>query len=250
MIGEETVAHYVQHGSRESLRACFKRLMTADHALVESAIRKLCDRWLSPPHSHASIPADPLESELRHVFSLVHPFYPRDVGCLSLFLLNYVKLAPGQAIFLKANEPHSYLSGDCVECMSQSDNVIRAGFTPKFKDVDQLVRSLSYECLPVSSLVQKPRPLPDGITCAYTCPVKDFAVDRIHFDCDGALCRRFVLPARESASLMIVIRGHFTVPGLGVKAESGSVFLIPAMLAVTLVSCETELLCFRAFAHL
>ena len=52
--------------------------------------------------------------------------------------------APGEAIFLPAGEPHAYLKGDCVEAMACSDNVVRAGLTPKFKDVDVLCDMLSY----------------------------------------------------------------------------------------------------------
>lgn len=44
-----------------------------------------------------------------------------------------VRLAPGEAIYLAANEPHAYVSGELVECMAASDNVIRAGLTPKFR---------------------------------------------------------------------------------------------------------------------
>jgi mannose-6-phosphate isomerase len=46
-------------------------------------------------------------------------------------------------MFLKANDIHAYLSGDIIECMAASDNVVRAGFTPKFKDVDTLISMLS-----------------------------------------------------------------------------------------------------------
>ena len=48
-------------------------------------------------------------------------------------------------MFLKANLPHAYLSGDCVECMACSDNVVRAGLTPKFMDVPTLCQMLNYE---------------------------------------------------------------------------------------------------------
>lgn len=34
--------------------------------------------------------------------------------------------------------------GNCVECMATSDNVVRAGLTPKFKDVATLVDMLTY----------------------------------------------------------------------------------------------------------
>lgn len=44
-----------------------------------------------------------------------------------------VKLGSGEAIYLAANEPHAYVAGELVECMAASDNVIRAGLTPKFR---------------------------------------------------------------------------------------------------------------------
>lgn len=55
-----------------------------------------------------------------------------------------VHLKGGQAIYLPANEPHAYLAGELVECMAASDNVIRAGLTPKFKHADVLCASLTY----------------------------------------------------------------------------------------------------------
>lgn len=70
--------------------------------------------------------------------------YPGDVGVLAAWFLNYVQLQPGQAICLAANEPHAYVSGNIVECMATSDNVIRAGLTPKARDTAALCRSLTY----------------------------------------------------------------------------------------------------------
>ena len=34
------------------------------------------------------------------------------------YVLNYVVLRPGQAMYMAANEPHAYLSGECVEVMA------------------------------------------------------------------------------------------------------------------------------------
>jgi mannose-6-phosphate isomerase len=67
-------------------------------------------------------------------------------------LLNHITLQPGEGVFLAANEPHAYLSGDCVECMACSDNVVRAGLTPKFKDKVTLVDMLTYTSGPVDVL--------------------------------------------------------------------------------------------------
>ena len=43
-----------------------------------------------------------------------------------------------QAIYLGANVPHAYISGEIVECMATSDNVIRAGLTPKLRSAYHL----------------------------------------------------------------------------------------------------------------
>lgn len=61
-----------------------------------------------------------------------------DVGIFVTFMMNYVRLAPGQSLKIGANELHAYVSGDCVECMATSDNVLRCGLTPKYKDVKTL----------------------------------------------------------------------------------------------------------------
>jgi hypothetical protein len=42
---------------------------------------------------------------------------------------------------------HLRVAGDCVECMACSDNVVRAGLTPKFKDVPTLCDMLTYTCV-------------------------------------------------------------------------------------------------------
>jgi len=57
-----------------------------------------------------------------------------DIGIFITFLMNYICLTEGQSLKIAANELHAYVSGDCVECMATSDNVLRCGLTPKHKD--------------------------------------------------------------------------------------------------------------------
>ena len=71
--------------------------------------------------------------------------YPADIGVVSAFFLNYVKLNPGEALYIGANEPHAYLYGECIECMATSDNVVRAGLTPKNLDIQTLCSMLTYK---------------------------------------------------------------------------------------------------------
>lgn len=45
--------------------------------------------------------------------------------------MNFLTLAAGDAIFVPADCPHAYLSGDIVECMARSNNVLNTGFCPR-----------------------------------------------------------------------------------------------------------------------
>eukprot|EP01017_Pseudomicrothorax_dubius_P032471 TRINITY_DN4258_c0_g2_i6.p1 TRINITY_DN4258_c0_g2~~TRINITY_DN4258_c0_g2_i6.p1 ORF type:complete len:285 (+),score=76.56 TRINITY_DN4258_c0_g2_i6:196-1050(+) len=80
--------------------------------------------------------------------------YPFDVGIIFSFFLNYITLQPGEALSMDPDEPHAYISGDCIEYMANSDNVIRAGLTPKFKDKETLLKTLTYQ-MKRPALVQK-----------------------------------------------------------------------------------------------
>ena len=67
-----------------------------------------------------------------------------DCGCLFAFLLNVFTLAPDQAVFIGPNIPHAYLRGRGIECMANSDNVIRAGLTSKHVDRKLLMDTLDF----------------------------------------------------------------------------------------------------------
>lgn len=61
-------------------------------------------------------------------------------GLLTLFFLNLVKMNPGEAIYQPSGLLHAYLEGQNVELMANSDNVLRAGLTPKHIDVPELLQ--------------------------------------------------------------------------------------------------------------
>ncbi|KAJ3340323.1 Mannose-6-phosphate isomerase [Gonapodya sp. JEL0774] len=107
--------------------------------------------------------------------------FPGDIGCFGGLLLNYVTLQPGEALFLGANEPHAYLSGDCIECMASSDNVVRAGLTPKLKDVAVLVSMLTYTARPASEQILHGTPVSKS-TMLYAPPVPEFRVWRTELE--------------------------------------------------------------------
>lgn len=74
--------------------------------------------------------------------------YPQDPGVLVTLLLNNVHLAPGESMFVNAGVVHAYVSGFGVEIMASSDNVLRAGLTPKHMDVDELLSITNFTPMP------------------------------------------------------------------------------------------------------
>jgi len=55
-----------------------------------------------------------------------------DPGILvALITMNYVVLQPGEAVYVPADGIHAWLSGDIIECMARSNNVLNFGFCPR-----------------------------------------------------------------------------------------------------------------------
>lgn len=91
----------------------------------------------------------PLTSAQKWICKL-QPIYPADPGIFCFLLLNFVELEPGQSLFIAPGVVHAYLSGDMLECMANSNNVVRAGLTQKFCDVETLLNIAQLTHQPVS----------------------------------------------------------------------------------------------------
>ncbi|MDN4174525.1 mannose-6-phosphate isomerase, class I [Nocardioides sp. SOB77] len=117
-----------------------------------------------------------INREATRVFAMIGKLidqYPADPGVLVTLLLNHVVLAPGEAMFLDAGVIHAYVSGLGVEIMASSDNVLRAGLTPKHMDVPELLSVTNFTPMP------GPQWLP-SVNAPHHChlepPVPDFAL--------------------------------------------------------------------------
>jgi mannose-6-phosphate isomerase len=162
----------------------------------------------------------------------LHKSYPGDVGCFAIYFLNYRILNEGEALFLGPNEPHAYLYGDCVECMATSDNVVRAGLTPKFMHVDVLCDMLTYDDHAIDHMsLGTGKPLNESVR-RFAGSAKEFLVDRIQFD-------KQVTYKVDSISVLIVINGNASINGTSV--QRGDVFVIPANLEWTATTNEKSL---------
>lgn len=69
-------------------------------------------------------------------------FHPGDPGLAVALLMNRMTLAPGESAFIGPGLIHAHLSGLCLEVMTASDNVFRAGLTTKRINPQGLLDSL------------------------------------------------------------------------------------------------------------
>jgi mannose-6-phosphate isomerase len=74
--------------------------------------------------------------------------YPGDPAVLVALSMHWVELAPGECLTLTAGTLHAYLQGNAVEVMNGSDNVVRAGFTSKHMDRNELLRITDFTPCP------------------------------------------------------------------------------------------------------
>lgn len=121
----------------------------------------------------------------------VAALHPDDRGLRVAPLLHHRTLSPGEALALPAGNLHAYLSGTGLEVMKSSDNVVRAGFTSKHIDVQELLRIV--DTSPLTEPVV--RPSHDNGWDHYPSPTPSFSVSR---------CSTDVVPADDAVRIVVV----------------------------------------------
>jgi mannose-6-phosphate isomerase len=90
--------------AKRALRDVFSAVMTASTDAYTAQLGRLILRYEA-----GTVHAE--EECVRELVLRLNTQFPNDIGAFCPFLLNYIKLSPGQAIFLGAGEPHAYISG-------------------------------------------------------------------------------------------------------------------------------------------
>jgi len=197
---ERIVGDKVQY----DLKDLFSRLMRSDPKYVEQQASSLVSR-LGRKNPETLSPEENLVIRL-------HQHYPGDVGIFSVFFLNYVRVTADQRrqfIFCEPNEPYCYLSGDCIECMSASDNAVRGGLTTKHKDVETFLDMMTYRDNLLGSLVGEGEAIGQRVV-RYNPPVDDFMVYEVEGGQSGTSQPDPPIDLPH-ASICICIAGNFSV---------------------------------------
>lgn len=152
---------------------------------------------------------EPLVTPNEKLFALLNSKYHGDCGTLFAFLLNVFTLKPGQAIFVGPNIPHAYLNGQGVECMASSDNVIRAGLTPKYVNRKLLLETLNFTSMPPEKIIIPAKEGAFDFSCG-----EDFRL-RIIKSSDGVF-----EPDTDSPAIFAILSGSAEIESDGKKATA------------------------------
>ncbi|OCF54616.1 mannose-6-phosphate isomerase [Kwoniella mangroviensis CBS 10435] len=228
--------------NKQILKQIFDALMSADKDTVTTAVRALIERYKKGEKIEEA------EKSVVDLALMLNDQYPDDVGVLCVFFLNVVELKKGEAAFLEANSPHAYIKGDIIECMATSDNVVRAGLTPKLRDVPTLVEMLTYESGPGDQQLLQPTTFgsQDQATKLYDPPIEEFSVLRVELPSGGKTSHRKI----EGPSIAVVTQGSGSIVKGDdkVEFERGNVIFIGANEEVTWEASK-DLEVFRAYVE-
>lgn len=182
------IAHFLQAPDAERLSQLFASLLNMQGEEKSRALAVL----------KAALNSQ--QGEPWQTIRVISEFYPDDSGLFSPLLLNVVKLNPGDAMFLFAETPHAYLQGVALEVMANSDNVLRAGLTPKYIDIPELVANVQFVAKPASQLLTTP--VKHGAELDFPIPVDDFAFS-LH-----DLSAQETAIAQHSAAILFCVEGE------------------------------------------
>lgn len=198
--------HLVPVFKDHGYKALYQFVMDLPQESIDKMLQPLADRIL-PLYSAGKLKkSDPDFWAARAITT-----YPdkMDKGIFSIYFFNLVKLEAGQAIFQGAGLPHAYLEGQNVELMSNSDNVLRGGLTPKHVDVTELMKHIKFEAT-VPEIMDG---VVDQMELKYKCPVPDFSLSSINIPkgAEYSFCS-------DGPEILLVLKGEGKASGTGTRS--------------------------------
>lgn len=229
--------------NKDALRALFTTLMQSTPDNIESATKELvaaaegsAETFATSASSPDTNPTNP--AQIAALVTRLNGQFPNDIGLFVFFFLNFVQFEPGEGMFLKEDDIHAYISGDIIECMASSDNVVRAGFTPKFKDVNTLTDMLTYSYAPIEAQRLEPTDYPYAVLNVpayssgssaqlYDPPIEEFSVVKTDLRRAGA---KATFDGIAGPSILVCTsgKGKITVAHKTEEVQEGYVFFVGA----------------------
>lgn len=130
--------------------------------------------------------------------------------------------------------------------MANSDNVIRAGLTPKLRDIPNLISGLTYLAAQPSKHMVRPTNWGPATTL-YDPPVAEFSVLQVQLEPKQEEAHKAI----DGPSIVIVTEGEATISfeGGNLSVVKGSVFFVAANAEIKIKAGKEMTTVFRAFVE-
>lgn len=237
--------------TNQHLKQVVKNMLNASPSTVQSVYSALVNIPPSEFGKYSQIPK--LAPRLAEQYSSADP------GILvALTTMNYLVLSAGEAIYIPADGIHAYLSGDIIECMARSNNVLNTGFCPKAErsSIDLFCDCLTFTPHAAEEAMLKPKRYEkskEGKTQVYAPPLSEFDVLQTELKRAG---EREVLKKAGGPAVAIVTKGRAKLTarkdGMGEKRyelHEGQVFFVAQGVEVELESGDDGLLLHTAIVE-
>ncbi|KAI1615035.1 phosphomannose isomerase type I [Exophiala viscosa] len=231
--------------------------------LDDDALRQLCVDLLKADEDTVASTLKGLQSQSKdklgkqaYILDLI-PRVEKQYGIedngnlVALVCMNFLVLNAGESIYIPADGIHAYLSGDIVECMARSNNVLNTGFCPRADrdSVDLFAKALTFKQHdPQEPILKKEKSEKsgNGKTTEFKPPMSEF--NMLVTELKGGE-KETVKPV-NGPSTLIVTNGSGTLASQGQEypLKEGSIYFIGQGVKVE-ISAKDEMATYRAYAE-
>lgn len=225
-VFSDKIQNCFSENKEESLKLFFSALMS----LGSDSLGSLIECALVWAESDSS-----LEADLIQKFAAM---YNSDPGILAPLFLNVYYLQPGEALYQGPGELHAYVEGTGIELMSNSDNVLRGGLTPKYVDIEELLKVLNFK--PSGKNILNPVEKAPGVF-EYSTPSFEFLLKIFKVENSKSV----ELKDRISMEILLCISGNIILylENESISINKGECLFIPASVESYILKGAGEIYC-------
>jgi mannose-6-phosphate isomerase len=193
----------------DNYKKLYKHVMEMPQSQVDRHLKTLVDRVI-PHYQNGKLNKDKEDFWVARAAMTYTKAGHIDRGIFSIYFFNLLHLHPGQAVFQGAGLPHAYLEGQNVEIMSNSDNVLRGGLTPKHVNVQELLKHVNFEATVPNIITGKQV---ESVREIFPTPAADFELSRLQMARGQSLHR-----ISHSVEIFLIFSGSAEIKETGGKS--------------------------------
>ncbi|KAK4698019.1 mannose-6-phosphate isomerase, partial [Lecanoromycetidae sp. Uapishka_2] len=170
---------------------------------------------------------------------------------VALITMNFLTLSTGDAIYVPADAPHAYLSGNIVECMARSNNVLNTGFCPRADrdNIELFSSALTFAPHSAEEVLLPSKPSKrgkEGKTVEYAPPMSEF--NMLKTELKGGEKEVVEKIAGPSVLFSMSGQGKMSAGGEEFEVKEGYIFFVGQGVEVHM-EAEKGLVVYRAYAE-